>query len=241
MTPHRQAGMRTEPPVSVPRAPGTSPAATAAPLPPLEPPQMRVVSQGLWAAPKWGLTVVAPQANSWVFSFPTTTAPARRRPATAAASSRATLSARIREPAVVRLRRDVDHVLDATGTPYSGPRTAERSSAAASSTASSPRTVMNELRAPSRSIRRRRRPRPRWATARRRAFARRDAPGSRCLRGRGGTGLPAGSRATAPPRRPRARAAPSRESPARPRDPRRTARHRGRARQPAAGRSWGRG
>src|SRR5262245_26082389 len=36
--PHRAAGMRTEPPVSLPRAMGTIPAATATPEPLLEPP-----------------------------------------------------------------------------------------------------------------------------------------------------------------------------------------------------------
>ena len=46
-TPHREAGWRIEPPVSVPSASGASHAATAAAEPPLEPPGMRVTSQGL--------------------------------------------------------------------------------------------------------------------------------------------------------------------------------------------------
>ena len=45
--PHRLAGWRIEPPVSVPSASGASPAATAAAEPPLEPPGMRSRSQGL--------------------------------------------------------------------------------------------------------------------------------------------------------------------------------------------------
>ena len=42
--PHSAAGMRTEPPVSVPRPAGTMRAATAAAVPPDEPPGMRVGS-----------------------------------------------------------------------------------------------------------------------------------------------------------------------------------------------------
>ena len=70
VTPQNAAGIRIEPAVSVPRVPGTSPAATAAPLPPLEPPQIRSVSHGLRAGPKAALVVEAPKANSWVFSLP---------------------------------------------------------------------------------------------------------------------------------------------------------------------------
>ena len=50
-TPQSEAGMRIEPPVSVPSATGHSPAATEAPEPELEPPVTRSVSQGLRAAP----------------------------------------------------------------------------------------------------------------------------------------------------------------------------------------------
>ncbi len=49
--PHRADGIRTEPPVSVPRAPRVIAEATAAPEPELEPPVMRVESQGLAVAP----------------------------------------------------------------------------------------------------------------------------------------------------------------------------------------------
>ena len=41
--PHRAAGMRTDPPASVPSAPGARPAATAAAEPPLDPPGTRAV------------------------------------------------------------------------------------------------------------------------------------------------------------------------------------------------------
>jgi hypothetical protein len=52
--------MRVEPAVSVPRAASTSPAATAAALPPLEPPQTCSGFHGFRAGPKWGLFVSAP-------------------------------------------------------------------------------------------------------------------------------------------------------------------------------------
>ena len=49
--PQYAAGMRMEPPVSVPVARGTIPAANAAPDPPLDPPGIRVTSQGFLTAP----------------------------------------------------------------------------------------------------------------------------------------------------------------------------------------------
>ena len=55
--PHSAAGMRTEPPVSEPMPPGTSRAATATPVPPLEPPGMRVGSYGLRAGAEGGVVV----------------------------------------------------------------------------------------------------------------------------------------------------------------------------------------
>ena len=51
VTPQKEAGWRTLPPVSVPRAAGTMRPATAAALPPDEPPGTRVRSQGLWVGP----------------------------------------------------------------------------------------------------------------------------------------------------------------------------------------------
>lgn len=49
--PQLEAGMRIEPPPSLPWAPGTMPAATAAPEPPDEPPGVREVSHGLRVGP----------------------------------------------------------------------------------------------------------------------------------------------------------------------------------------------
>src|SRR5260370_18786616 len=51
LMPQREAGMRMAPPVSVPMLPKQRPAATAAADPPLEPPGMRAVSQGLRTGP----------------------------------------------------------------------------------------------------------------------------------------------------------------------------------------------
>ena len=50
-SPQHEAGMRIEPPPSFAWAIGTSPAATAAAEPPLDPPVERVVSQGLRVGP----------------------------------------------------------------------------------------------------------------------------------------------------------------------------------------------
>ena len=50
-TPQQDAGMRIEPPASLPCAIGTMPAATAAALPPEEPPVISAGSHGLRAGP----------------------------------------------------------------------------------------------------------------------------------------------------------------------------------------------
>ena len=50
-TPDHDAGMRTDPPMSVPSASGTQPDATAAPEPPEEPPGERSVFHGLRVTP----------------------------------------------------------------------------------------------------------------------------------------------------------------------------------------------
>ena len=67
-----------EPPVSEPRDTGTRPAATAAALPPEEPPGTRSVSHGLRVGPKAEVSVEPPKANSSMLSLPMGSAPARR-------------------------------------------------------------------------------------------------------------------------------------------------------------------
>src|SRR6185437_12385518 len=81
--PQRLAGIRIEPPVSLPVAAMQKPAATAAAEPPEEPPGTRSVFHGLRVG---GVTV--PQAYSCVVVLPRKTAPALRSRATAAASTR---------------------------------------------------------------------------------------------------------------------------------------------------------
>ena len=90
--PHTEAGQRIEPPVSVPGASATIPAATAAPDPPLEPPGTRCGSCGFRQVPKCGLSLVVPHASSWVASLPMQIAPAPASLATTSASRPGTWS-----------------------------------------------------------------------------------------------------------------------------------------------------
>src|SRR5947199_7729449 len=58
--PQHAAGIRMEPPESVPRAASASPAASAAAEPPLEPPAIRPGATGLGTVPKCGFSEVIP-------------------------------------------------------------------------------------------------------------------------------------------------------------------------------------
>src|SRR4051812_35679530 len=71
--PQQAAGLRTEPPVSVPIAPGTKPAATAAPAPVLEPPVKCSGFHGLRAGGHGASNEGPPCANSLVESLPSST------------------------------------------------------------------------------------------------------------------------------------------------------------------------
>ena len=77
-SPQHAAGIRIEPPPSLPCATGSIPAATAAAAPPDEPPGVRSRSQGLRVAPLWRGSVVGRIPNSGMFVVPTTTNPASR-------------------------------------------------------------------------------------------------------------------------------------------------------------------
>src|SRR5690606_32741195 len=99
--PQAAAGMRIDPPVSLPVARATTRAATAAAEPPLDPPGERSGSRGFRAGPAWLLAVVAPKANWWVLVLPMDTAPAAARRRTTAASRPASKPARMEDPAVV--------------------------------------------------------------------------------------------------------------------------------------------
>ena len=97
-TPQKLAGMRIDPPVSLPTATGTIPAATAAAEPPLDPPGTRSRFHGLRVLGRRSCWVVMPQPNSCDRVVPTTTAPARRRRATSSASCSAILPASTSDP-----------------------------------------------------------------------------------------------------------------------------------------------
>ena len=84
--PVNAAGWRIEPPVSLPKASGTMPAATAAAEPPEEPPGERAGSQGLRVGPWHECSVEEPIANSSMLVRPTTIAPAARSRSTTVAS-----------------------------------------------------------------------------------------------------------------------------------------------------------
>jgi len=86
VTPHIAAGWRIEPPVSVPVATGTRPAATAAAEPPEEPPGIAARSQGLRTGPKYECSLEPPIANSSQLVLPRHTAPAAASRSTTAAS-----------------------------------------------------------------------------------------------------------------------------------------------------------
>ena len=76
--PQFDAGIRIDPAPSEAVAPAHSPAATAAALPPLEPPGLRSVFQGLRVMPKEGPSVSPMMAPSGRLVLPITTAPAER-------------------------------------------------------------------------------------------------------------------------------------------------------------------
>src|ERR1700738_3723204 len=96
--PQSAAGWRIEPPVSVPSAHRASPAATAAALPPEEPPGTRPRSHGLRTGPKAEFSVEEPIANSSWLVFASSGAPASARRATEVAVYGGRYPSRIRDP-----------------------------------------------------------------------------------------------------------------------------------------------
>src|SRR5277367_4009967 len=95
--PQELAGLRTEPPVSVPSASGNIPAQTPAPEPDDEPPGWWAGFQGLRAGGKGRSKLGPPRANSCVASLPRMTAPAWRSLDTTTASAVLMLSSKIFE------------------------------------------------------------------------------------------------------------------------------------------------
>src|SRR5437764_8687837 len=115
--PHSAAGCRIEPPVSVPMAHGASPAATAAALPPEEPPGTRVRSHGFSTGPNPEFSFEEPMANSSWLVLPSSGAPASRRLATTVAVYGGRYPSRIREPAWLGTPSVQNRSLTATATP----------------------------------------------------------------------------------------------------------------------------
>src|SRR5436190_20863808 len=74
-SPQHEAGMRIEPPPSLPCAIATIPDATPAALPPEEPPGVREVSHGLRAGPKPSGSLTGRMPISGRLVLPTTMAP----------------------------------------------------------------------------------------------------------------------------------------------------------------------
>ena len=140
-TPQNAAGMRTEPPASVPVAMGTAPPATVAPDPALEPPELRVGSHGLRVTPVRGEMPVPFHPNSGVVVRPTTTTPASSSRATMGEEADAGESVLVSEPFPAGTPSSSMLSLIAIGTPCSGlridPARASASRAAAAARARS--------------------------------------------------------------------------------------------------------
>ena len=96
--PQNAAGLRKEPPLSLPSAIGTMPHARLTAAPPLLPPQVFVRSCGFLVAPNTALKVCDPAPNSGALVLPRQMAPALRMRSTRMASCFGMLSLKIREP-----------------------------------------------------------------------------------------------------------------------------------------------
>ena len=113
--------MRTEPPPSDEVASGTSPAASAAALPPLDPPGERSGFHGLRVVPYTWLVVTAVWPNAGVLLRPSTMAPAARRRATTTSSMvSGSASAYSGEPNVVVMPAHRAMSFTSSGRPASG-------------------------------------------------------------------------------------------------------------------------
>ncbi len=126
-SPQQEAGMRSEPPPSLPCAAGTMRAATAAAEPPEEPPGVCSRFQGLRQGPRASGSVTALIPNSGALVWPKSTRPAALSRWTTPLSSVGTTPARNREPPVTGCpAQAVTRSLSRKGTPESGPRAAAR-------------------------------------------------------------------------------------------------------------------
>ena len=119
--PHRAAGWRMEPPVSVPSDPAQRDAATAAADPPDEPPGTWSSDQGLRTGPRELFSLDEPIANSSMFSLPSMMAPAAASRCDGVDSNGGTKPRRILEAQVVSIPFVTKMSLRASGTPARGP------------------------------------------------------------------------------------------------------------------------
>ena len=119
--PQKAAGMRMDPPASVPTCKGPKQAAPAAPAPLLLPPTVRSRFQGLRVMPCSGQSPGDFQPNSVVVVLPRITAPACFSPSTAGASSLAGVAAVVLLPRRVGKPARFSMSFTVAGTPSSGP------------------------------------------------------------------------------------------------------------------------
>ena len=135
-TPLKLAGIRMEPPPSLPVAMVQSPAAKAAPAPPLEPPGVRSVFQGLRHGSLTLFSVVPDCPNSGVLVLPRTIAPAAFTRSTTIESISGTRSRNRADPSVVGMPLLISKSLMEMGMPCSGPSAQPRATASSAARAS---------------------------------------------------------------------------------------------------------
>ena len=141
-TPQQNAGLRTEPPISLPSPRGLMPEAKAEASPPLEPPGVRSACQGFSVLPCSGLSVVILIPSSDKFVRPRGIAPAAFMRATTGASTDGIELARAGTPLVVAESRQSMFSLMVNGTPCRRPVGSRRSASAAAASAESARTTV---------------------------------------------------------------------------------------------------
>ena len=120
-SPHQAAGIRTDPPASVPTCSGPNPAAPAAPAPEEEPPVVWAGFHGLRVIPCSGQSPGDFQPNSVVVVLPRITAPAAFNPITSGASSVTGVDGVARLPRRVGKPATSTRSFTVTGTPSSSP------------------------------------------------------------------------------------------------------------------------
>ena len=110
--------------MSLPSAPMARSAATAAALPPLDPPGTRSVFHGLRVGPKAEFSVEEPNANSSMLALGTSSAPSARNRSMTVASYGERKPYKMREPQVISSALMQMLLLIVTGMPKSFPRRA---------------------------------------------------------------------------------------------------------------------